>query len=72
MSDYKSGGELLAAFGLSTREQKLEQACRALMEQLDLLHCEHKDQSLEQNTDNQHMFCSCMDAYRMGHIALNS
>lgn len=70
--DYMSGGELLAQFNLPTREAKLEQAVKALMSELDCLHYEHEEQSLADNIDNQAMFCSCADAYRMGHTALNS
>lgn len=70
--EYMSGGELLAAFKLTTREQKLEQAVKALMEELDRSHVEHKNQSLADNIDNQDVFCSCADAYRMGHTALHS
>jgi hypothetical protein len=72
MNDYISGDKLLAAFELTTREQKLEQACKALMQELDRLHAEHLGQSLEYNLSNQDVFCSCADAYRMGHAALSN
>lgn len=70
--EYMSGGELLAQFNLPTRETKLEQAVKALMNELDRLHYEHEEQSLADNIDNQNVFCSCSDAYRMGHTALHS
>lgn len=77
MTDYKeqeymTGAELLTAFNLTSREQKLEQAVKALMQELDNLHCEHKNQSLADGIDNTEMFCSCADAYRIGHAALHS
>jgi hypothetical protein len=68
--EYQSGAALFAGFGLVTREQKLEQAVRALLETVDELHVECKDQSLADNLTNEEVFCSCADAYRMGHEAL--
>ncbi len=70
MSDYKSGDDLLAAFELTTREQRLEQAVKAIMQELERLHKEHLRQSLKNNITNERVFCSCADAYRMGHEAL--
>jgi hypothetical protein len=70
--EYMTGSELLAQFNLPTREAKLEQAVKALMEQLEQLHLEHENQSLADNIDNQEVFCSCADAYRMAHTALHS
>lgn len=70
--DYLTGAELLAAFNLTTKEQKLEQACKALMQELESIHHECKAQSLADNIDNPEVFCSCADAYRMGHTALHS
>ncbi len=72
MSDYKSGDDLLAAFDLTTREQRLEQAVKAMMQELERLHREHLRQSLRNNVNNKHVFCSCADAYRMGYAALRS
>lgn len=70
MSDYLTGAELLAGFGCNTREAKLEQAVKALMSELNDLHIECKAQSLWDNIDNPEIFCTCADAYRMGHEAL--
>lgn len=70
MSEYKSGAELLDAFEDKTREQKLERAVKALMDQLEYLHGELHLQSLADNINNKEMHCSCADAYRMGHEAL--
>lgn len=68
--EYKTGAELLDACGCQTREKKLEQACKALMEQLNGLHiCEHK-QDLSKLLTDQTVTCSCADAYRMGEEAL--
>lgn len=69
-TEYRSGAALLSAFGTETREQKLERACKAMMTQLDDLHVHHKKQSLAGNVENHGIFCSCADAYRMGHEAL--
>lgn len=68
--DYMTGAELIAQFNLPTREAKLEQAVKALMEQLESLHVEHEEQSLAENLENPEIYCSCADAYRMGHEAL--
>lgn len=71
--EYMTGAELFAAFPeLVTREQKLERACEALMQELESLHVEHKEQSLAENIDNPKVYCSCADAYRMGHTALHN
>jgi hypothetical protein len=67
---FKTGAELLAAFDLHTREQKLEQSVRALMQELELIHSIYHNQSLQDTIDNPLVFCSCADAYRMGHEAL--
>lgn len=64
---YVTGAERLAAWGCETREQKLERACMALMEQLNMLHVEHKDVDLSEDEDAT---CSCADAWRMGAEAL--
>lgn len=64
--DVRSGAQLLHEWGCVTREQKLERACLALMAALNDIHIEHKGQDL---TDPSH-FCSCADAYKMGHEAL--
>lgn len=69
-NDYKSGEELLAAFNCITREEKLTQAVKALMTEIERLHVEHKEQSLVENLTNTKIYCSCADAYRMGHEAL--
>ena len=68
--DYVSGDDLLAQFNLTSPEQRLEHAVKALMEQLEQLHYEHESQSLSDNIDNPDIFCSCADAYRMGDAAL--
>jgi len=65
------GEELLDQFNLTTREQRLEQAVKALMDQLESLHTTHESQSLADNLTNLEVFCSCADAYRMGHAALS-
>jgi len=70
IQDYMTGAELLAQFNCTTREQKLEQAVKALMNQLNDLHIECNAQDLSQNIDNEDILCSCADAYRMGHEAL--
>ncbi len=66
--EFMTGKQLLAQCG--TREQRLERACRALMEQLNQLHVEYKYQDLSEHIDDPNIFCSCADAYRMGHEAL--
>lgn len=68
--EYKSGADLLAAFNDTTREQRLERACKALMATLEDLHVDCHHQSLAENIDNEDIFCGCADAYRMGHEAL--
>ena len=72
MRMYISGKKLLAKWNLTTREQRLEQAVKALMQEIESLHCEHKNQSLANNLNNLKVFCSCADAYRMGHEALKA
>ena len=69
--DYMTGEELLAAFCCVTREQRLERAVMALMQELDSLHVNYQAQSLSENLGNPEVFCSCADAYRMGHAALS-
>lgn len=64
--EYQSGAALLASWKCTTREQKLEQACKALMQEIENLHCVHKKQSLIANLTNPNIFCGCADAYRMG------
>ncbi len=71
MRTYMTGEELLASFNLTTREQKLEQAVKALLHELENSHCIHEEQSLAHNLTNPEVFCSCADAYRMGHAALS-
>lgn len=68
---FQTGAQLLAAWGCRTREQKLERACMALMEELNSLHIERKDIDLAAHLTNQNVSCSCADAYRMGHEALH-
>lgn len=68
--DYITGAELLAQWPCHSREDKLESACKALMAQLETFHTEYLSQSLEENLENPKVFCSCADAYRMGHEAL--
>ncbi len=71
MRTYMDGEELLNQFNLITREQRLEQAVKALMHKVDSLHKTHQVQSLADNLTNPEVFCSCADAYRMGHAALS-
>ncbi|WBU27549.1 hypothetical protein OOZ54_12675 [Rhodopseudomonas palustris] len=54
------------------QEDTVEASVRAMMSQLDRLHVEQKNQSLAGSIDDQEVFCSCSDAYRMGAAALNS
>lgn len=69
--EYISGAQLFAQLlDNPTHEQKLEFAIIALMERLDSLHWEHKQQSLADNLYSKDVFCSCADAYRLGHEAL--
>lgn len=68
--EYISGADLLRDWKCITREQKLERACKALLETVEELHVECKSQSLEENLHNHEVFCSCADAYRMGTEAL--
>lgn len=68
--NYLTGMQLLTQFGCVTREEKLEQAVLALMDQINDLHIECKGQSLADNVENKDVYCSCVDAYRMGVEAL--
>lgn len=68
---FRSGVQLLAAWGCKTREEKLERAVVALMEQLNELHKGAHGQDLRAELVNEAVFCSCADAYRMGHEAIN-
>lgn len=70
MNNFKTGAELLAAFGKLTREQKLERAVTALMSEIDDLHVKYERTSLKEGLHDLNMFCSCIDAYRMGDEAL--
>ena len=67
---FRTGTQLLAEWGCKTREQKLERACMALMEQLNQLHQDRKECSLAEHLTDADVSCSCADAYRMGHAAL--
>lgn len=69
---YHNGEQLLAAFGCKTREEKLECAVIALMRELNDAHIYHHGESLEDNLTTTSQFCSCADAYRMGHEALKT
>jgi len=69
-ANYRTGATLLAQWNCNTREQKLERACKALMESLERFHEEYEGQSLAENLENEEIYCSCADAYRMGHEAL--
>ena len=71
MRTYMDGEELLGQFNLTTREQRLEQAVKALMQNIERLHLECQEQSLADNLTNPEVFCSCVDAYRMGYAALS-
>lgn len=68
--EYRSGEQLLAEWTLPTREAALAHACRLLMAELERLHVNHQEQSLAENLTNTEIYCSCADAYRMGHAAL--
>jgi hypothetical protein len=68
--DYKTGKELLDSWGCKTKEEKLTRACIALMSNLNDLHIESKSQDLEEALEDESIFCSCADAYRMGKEAL--
>ena len=68
--EYKSGADLLAAFNYNSREKKLAQACKALMEELNAYHIKTHNLCLHDNLTNRDVFCSCADAYRMGYEAL--
>lgn len=68
--EYKSGLELLKAWGANTREAQLERACIALMSELNRLHIENDECDLSKNIHNINILCSCADAYRMGYAAL--
>lgn len=70
--EYQSGGALLAQWGCLSREQKLERACRALMQELNSTHIDYHGQDLSRTLEDKDVFCSCADAYRMGHEALKS
>lgn len=65
-SDVRTGAQLLVEWNCVTREQKLERACIALTSTLNEL---HKAQLL-QDLEDQQLFCSCADAYKMGREAL--
>ena len=68
--EFKSGAALLAAWGCTTREQKLERAVKALMSEISELHGNIHGQELKGHEADEGIFCSCMDAYRMGYEAL--
>ena len=67
---FRTGAQLFAEWGCKTRDQKLERACAALMEQLNELHSGHHGHNLLDRLSNQSVTCSCADAYRMGYEAL--
>ena len=69
-ADYISGAALLASWGCITREQKLEQAVKSLMAVLNEKHIEEHGQCLLEHLSDPDVFCSCAEAYRMGHEAL--
>lgn len=66
--EYRSGADLLA--DCQTREEKLERAVMALMSELNAYHWGVHGIILGSNLENPDFFCSCADAYRMGHEAL--
>lgn len=68
--ERKTGAQLLEEWKCNTREEKLERAVMALMENLETNHQAATGQSLADNLNNDDVFCSCADAYRMGHEAL--
>jgi len=65
-----SGDDLLEDWKCKTREERLERAVIALMSELNNLHIDYQGESLRENLDNPNVYCSCSDAYRMGHEAL--
>lgn len=67
---FCTGEQLLSAWGCNSREERLERSCMALMEQLDHVHNDSGNGSLKASLENQHVYCSCMDACRMGHASL--
>lgn len=67
---FKTGSDLLQSWGCETREDKLERACSTLMGIIEAIHTSHHGQSLKANINNSAIYCSCADAYRMGHEAL--
>lgn len=69
--DFRTGAQLLAEWGCQTREQKLERACMALLEQINQLHIERQECDLSEHLYDETVVCSCADAYRMGRQALN-
>lgn len=68
--EFRTGAALLAHWGCFNREQKLEQACKALMAIINEDHETRHGQDLAKTLDDPNVFCSCADAYRMGHEAL--
>jgi hypothetical protein len=70
-SEFRTGSQLLAEWGCQTREKRLERAVIALMGQLNELHKDIHGQDLEATITNESVFCSCADAYRMGHELIN-
>lgn len=70
ITPFKTGSDLLNSWHCESREDKLERACSALMSILEDIHTSHRGQSLKANVTNPAIYCSCADAYRMGHEAL--
>ncbi len=70
--DFQTGAQLLAAWGCKTREEKLERACIALMHVLNVLHSDHMLRDLSVHLNDPITTCSCADAFRMGHEAINN
>ena len=69
---FRTGAQLLAEWGCTTREQKLERACMALMAALNDLHQARHGQNLKERIADESVACSCADAYRIGDEALKN
>jgi hypothetical protein len=67
---FRTGAQLLSEWGCKSREQRLERACAALMEQLNEIHKNHHGQNLFEHLTAHYVDCSCADASRMGFEAI--
>lgn len=69
---FRSGAQLLSQWCCQTREQKLERACIALLDQLNEAHINRDGCDLSAHIGDETVYCACADAYRMGREALKS